>query len=243
MKVIVCIPTYNERDSIAETIRGICDLNREKLIVLVIDDDSPDGTSDIVEEIGRFHPDRIMLIKRERKLGLGSAYNTGFQRALELGAELIVEMDADGSHDPGDLPALIDSISGDVDLVVGSRRITGGRIVGWGMHRYIMSWGAMWFSRRFLGLKPRDVTSGFRCYRRKVVQKLLAGGISSGGYAFQEETLYRCQQYGFRILEIPITFRERRLGSSKLSWKDVGEFFKVMVRLRIEATARRGRMG
>ena len=148
-------------------------------------------------------------------------------------------MDADGSHDPGDLPALIDYTSGDADLVVGSRRITGGRIVGWGMHRYIMSWGAMWLSRLILGLKPRDVTSGFRCYRRKVVQQLLAGGISSGGYAFQEETLYRCQQHGFRIIEIPITFRERRLGSSKLSWKEVVEFFKVMVRLRIEEVVRR----
>ena len=239
MKVIVCIPTYNERDSIAETIRGIFDLNREELSVIVIDDNSPDGTSAIVQEISTFHPYRVMLIKRDRKLGLGSAYNTGFQRALELGAELIVEMDADGSHDPQDLPALIDSMSGDVDLVVGSRRITGGRIVGWGMHRYIMSWGAMWVSRLILGLKPRDVTSGFRCYRRTVVQKLLAGGISSGGYAFQEETLYRCQQHGFRIIEIPITFRERRLGSSKLSWKEVVEFFKVMVRLRIEEVVRR----
>src|SRR5439155_5156569 len=141
-------------------------------------------------EVSKAYPDRIMLIKRERKLGLGSAYNAGFQRALDLGADLIVWSDADGSHDPGDLPALIDSISGDVDLVVGSRRITGGRIVGWGMHRYIMSWGAMWLSRLFLGLKPRDVTSGFRCYRRNVVRQLLAAGISSGGYAFQEETLY-----------------------------------------------------
>src|SRR5439155_17296061 len=197
MKVVVCIPTYNERDSIAETLGGIFDLNREELSVIVIDDNSPDGTSAIVQEISTFHPYRVMLIKRDRKLGLGSAYNTGFQRALELGAELIVEMDADGSHDPQDLPALIDSMSGDVDLVVGSRRITGGRIIGWGMHRYIMSWGAMWVSRLILGLKPRDVTSGFRCYRSKVVQKLLAGGISSGGYAFQEETLYRCQQHCF----------------------------------------------
>ena len=191
MKVIVCIPTYNERDSIAETIRGIFDLNREELSVIVIDDNSPDGTSDIVQEISRFHPYRVMLIKRDRKLGLGSAYISGFQRALELGAELIVEMDADGSHDPQDLPAVIDSTSGDVDLVVGSRRIRGGRIIGWGMHRYMMSWGAMCFSRLILGLKPRDVTSGFRCYRRNVVRQLMAGGISSGGYAFQEETLYR----------------------------------------------------
>src|SRR5437773_11897050 len=121
MKVIVCIPTYNERDSIAETIRGIFDLNREELSVIVIDDNSPDVTSDIVQEISRFHPYRVMLIKRDRKLGLGSEYIRGFKRAMELGAELIVEMDADGSHDPQDLPAVIDSTSGVVDLVVGSR--------------------------------------------------------------------------------------------------------------------------
>ncbi len=144
MKVIVCIPTYNERDSIAETIRGICDLNREKLSVIVIDDNSPDGTSDIVEESSRFHPDRVMLIKRERKLGLGSAYNTGFQRALELGAELIVEMDADGSHDPGDLPALIDSISGDVKT---TRR-------------------NLWLS--LLSQKGRPKTSGRRDFQRRI---------------------------------------------------------------------------
>jgi dolichol-phosphate mannosyltransferase len=180
-----------------------------------------------------------MLIKRERKLGLGSAYSAGFQRALDLGADLIVEMDADGSHDPGDLPVLIDSLVRDVDVVVGSRRIKGGRIVGWGIHRHIMSWSAMWLSRVILGLKPRDVTSGFRCYRRNVVQQFLAVGISSGGYAFQEETLYRCQQYGFRILEMPITFRERRLGSSKLSWNDVVEFFKVMLRLRVGGCVRK----
>jgi len=239
MKVVVCIPTYNERDSIAETIRGIFDLNREELSVIVVDDNSPDRTSDVVEEVSRSRPGRLVLIKREAKLGLGSAYSVGFGKALELGADLIVEMDADGSHDPRDLPALIDSVDRDVDLVVGSRRMRGGRIVGWGMHRYIMSWGAMWLSRLILGLKPRDVTSGFRCYRKDVVQQILATGISSGGYAFQEETLYRCQQYGFRILEIPITFRERRLGLSKLSWKDVGEFFKVMTRLRLEGRVRK----
>ncbi len=234
MKIAVCIPTYNERESIDRVIQGIFNLSYEELSVIVIDDNSPDGTSAVVEEIARRYPDRITLIKRDGKMGLGSAYKAGFQMALELEAELIVEMDADGSHDPGELPKLIDAAAGDFDLAIGSRRMPGGRIIGWGIHRHLMSSGAMWFSRIILGLKPRDVTSGFRCYRRNVVRQLLALGISSGGYAFQEEILYRCQQRGFRITEVPVTFRERRFGSTKLSWKDVGEFFKVMLRLRFQ---------
>jgi dolichol-phosphate mannosyltransferase len=234
VKIAVCIPTYNERESIGQTIEGIFSLDREDLLIIVIDDHSPDGTSAVVEEIGKRYPDRIVLIRRDSKLGLGSAYKTGFRKSLELGAELIVEMDADGSHDPRDLPALIDAATRDFDVAIGSRRIAGGRIVGWGVHRRLMSWGAMWVSRLILGLKPRDVTSGFRCYRKDVVRQLLAMGVSSGGYAFQEETLYRCQQLGARIVEVPITFRERRFGSTKLSWKDVGEFFKLMLLLKFQ---------
>ncbi len=234
MKVVVCIPTYNERESIRWIVEEIFNLSVEELFVVVIDDNSPDGTSAVVEEIAKRYPHKVRLIQRREKLGLGSAYKAGFQMALELEAELIVEMDADGSHDPKELPKLIAPAAGDFDLVIGSRRIPGGRIIGWGIHRRLMSSGAMWFSRIILGLKSRDVTSGFRCYRRGVVRKLLAVGISSGGYAFQEETLYRCQQHGFRIAEVPITFRERRFGSTKLSWKDIAEFFKVMLRLRFQ---------
>jgi dolichol-phosphate mannosyltransferase len=234
VKIAVCIPTYNEKESIGQTIQGIFSLNREDLVIVVIDDNSPDGTSAVVEEIAKGYPDKIVLIKRDRKLGLGNAYKAGFQMALELGVELIVEMDADGSHDPTDLPALIDAVTRDFDVAIGSRRIAGGRIVGWGVHRYLMSWGAMWISRVILGLKPRDVTSGFRCYHKNLVQQLLATGVSSGGYAFQEETLYLCQQSGARIVEVPITFRERRFGSTKLSWKDVGEFFKLMLLLKFQ---------
>jgi len=234
MKVAVCIPTYNERESIGQTIQEIFALDRKGLLVIVIDDNSPDGTSAVVEEIARRYPDRIVLIKRNGKLGLGSAYKAGFQKALELGADLIVEMDADGSHDARDLPMLIDTATRGGDLAIGSRWTAGGRVLGWGIHRYFMSRGAMWFSKIILGLKAQDVTSGFRCYRRDVIRQLLAMRISSGGYAFQEETLYRCQQAGFQIVEIPITFRERRFGSTKLSWKDVREFFKVMLILRFQ---------
>ena len=234
MKVAVCIPTYNERESIGQTIQEIFALDRKGLFVIVIDDNSPDGTSAVVEEIARRYPDRIVLIKRNGKLGLGSAYKAGFQKALELGADLIVEMDADGSHDARDLPMLIDTATRGGDLAIGSRWTTGGRVLGWGIHRYFMSRGAMWFSKIILGLKAQDVTSGFRCYRRDVIRQLLAMRISSGGYAFQEETLYRCQQAGFQIVEIPITFRERRFGSTKLSWKDVREFFKIMLILRFQ---------
>jgi dolichol-phosphate mannosyltransferase len=182
MKVAVCIPTYNERDSVGQTIREIFALDHKGLFVIVIDDNSPDGTSAVVEQLAGRYPDRIVLIKRNGKLGLGSAYKAGFQKALELGADLIVEMDADGSHDPRDLPTLIDAAARG-DLAIGSRWIAGGRVLGWGIHRYLMSRGAIWFSKMILRLKVQDVTSGFRCYRRDVIRHLVAMGISSGGYA------------------------------------------------------------
>lgn len=236
MKIAVCVPTYNERESIGETIRAIFALNLNHILIIVIDDNSPDQTSAVVEEFSNHYPDKVILLKRGRKLGLGSAYKAGFQKALEMGAELIVEMDADGSHDARFLPALLDAVIKEFDVAIGSRRIAGGKIVGWGIHRHLMSWGAACISRIILGLNARDVTSGFRCYRKSVIRLLLTVGLSSGGYAFQEEILYRCQEYGLRIAEIPITFRERRFGSTKLSWRDVGEFFKVMLLLRFQKT-------
>lgn len=237
LTTVICIPTYNERESIVQTVTEVLDLNRPEISVMVVDDNSPDGTCEVVEEARKLYPGRILLIKRDGKLGLGSAYRVAFSKALELGADLIVEMDADGSHDPRELPKLIDAVPRECDVAIGSRRIPGGRTIGWGTHRQLMSRGAMWVSRTILGLRPYDVTSGFRCYHRKVVEKLLAIGISSGGYAFQEETLFLCQQHGFRIAEIPITFRERRFGKSKLSWKDVAEFFRLMLFLRFKRKA------
>jgi dolichol-phosphate mannosyltransferase len=172
----------------------------------------------------------IKLIKRPGKLGLGSAYISGFGLALQTGAELILEMDADLSHDPHDLPRLI-ATAAEADLVIGSRKIPGGDVVGWSPARKFMSAGAMFFSRALLRLKAKDVTAGFRCFRRQVLESIKLSEIKSNGYAFQEELLYRTQRAGFRIKEIPVIFIDRQTGKSKLSKKDIWEFFAVMIKL------------
>ena len=229
MKTILVIPTYNEKENIEKLITKIFALNISELEILVVYDNSPDGTADIVEQLSEKYP--LHLLKREGKLGLGSAYIAGFKKALSLGADYIFEMDADFSHDPDDIPRMLESAQ-DADLVIGSRKIKGGKVIGWGWTRKFMSNGAMMFSRLLLGLKARDVTAGFRCFRRDVLHALDLDAIKSNGYAFQEELLYRTQKAGFKITEIPVTFVDRQEGKSKLSKKDIIEFFIVMIKLR-----------
>ncbi|MBT3538625.1 polyprenol monophosphomannose synthase [Candidatus Parcubacteria bacterium] len=229
MKTILVIPTYNEKENIEKLITKIFALNISDLEILVVDDNSPDGTANIVERLSNKYD--IHLLKREGKLGLGSAYIAGFKKALGLGADFIFEMDADFSHDPDDVPRMIEAAQ-NADLVIGSRKIKGGGVIGWGWTRKFMSNGAMWFSRILLGLKPRDVTAGFRCFRKKVLESIDIEKIKSNGYAFQEELLYKTQKAGFKITEIPVTFVDRQEGKSKLSKKDIIEFFIVMIKLR-----------
>jgi len=228
MKTILVIPTYNEKENIEKLITKIFALNISDLEILVVDDNSPDGTANIVERLSNKYD--IHLLKREGKLGLGSAYIAGFKKALGLGADFIFEMDADFSHDPDDVPRMIEAAQ-NADLVIGSRKIKGGGVIGWGWTRKFMSNGAMWFSRILLGLKPRDVTAGFRCFRKKVLESIDIEKIKSNGYAFQEELLYKTQKAGFKITEIPVTFVDRQEGKSKLSKKDIIEFI-VMIKLR-----------
>ncbi|PLX29024.1 dolichyl-phosphate beta-D-mannosyltransferase [Candidatus Parcubacteria bacterium] len=228
-KTILVIPTYNEKENIEKLITKIFALNISELEILVVDDNSPDGTASIVEKLSGQFP--IHLLKREGKLGLGSAYIAGFKKALSLGADFIFEMDADFSHDPDDVPRMIEAAQ-HADLVIGSRKIKGGGVIGWGWTRKFMSNGAMWFSRLLLGLKAKDVTAGFRCFRSDVLKTLDLDNINSNGYAFQEELLYKTQKAGFRITEIPVTFIDRQEGKSKLSKKDIIEFFIVMIKLR-----------
>ncbi|KKQ27455.1 MAG: Glycosyl transferase family 2 [Candidatus Magasanikbacteria bacterium GW2011_GWC2_37_14] len=230
MHTIVIIPTYNEAENIAKLVKQIFALNIPELEILVVDDNSPDNTADIIKNL---QPTtyNLKLILRTGKLGLGSAYITGFKKALELGADFIFEMDADFSHDPNDIPRMLEAIQNS-DLVIGSRRIAGGKIVGWNWWRQFMSSGAMWLSRLLLGLKPLDVTAGFRCFRRQVLEKINLTKITSNGYAFQEELLYRTQLAGFKITEIPVTFVDRQLGKSKLNKKDIWEFFVTLVKLK-----------
>lgn len=231
MNIYIIIPTYNERDTIATTITTIMD-SIEHTSVIVVDDNSPDGTSSIVQRLMNQYPHRISLIQRQGKLGLGSAYIAGFTSALAKHADIIFEMDADGSHNPHDIPRMVTEIEKGADVVIGSRRITGGAITGWGMHRHMASWGAMTLSRILLGLHTKDVTAGFRAYTATVIRSLSLNNIKSNGYAFQEEMLYRCERAGYNVVEIPVTFTDRVHGVSKLSKKDIIEFFVTLLRLR-----------
>ncbi|MBI2436325.1 MAG: polyprenol monophosphomannose synthase [Candidatus Magasanikbacteria bacterium] len=230
-KKIIVIPTYNEQENIEKLIRKIFALQISNLELLIVDDNSLDGTAQIVGELATNFP--VHLITRAGKMGLGSAYIAGFHQALKLGADYIFEMDADFSHDPDDISRMLEAIE-HADLVIGSRKVPGGKVIGWNMRRKIQSSGAMWFSRTLLGLNAKDVTAGFRCFRRTVLETLNLDAITSNGYAFQEELLYRTQKAGFRISEIPVIFIDRQEGKSKLSTKDIIEFFVVMIKLKFK---------
>ncbi len=232
MKTLVIIPTYNEKENLELIVSGIFSLNLPDLSILVVDDASPDGTGDIADGLAGRYPGKLHVLHRAGKLGLGTAYLEGFRFALARGFEAACEMDADGSHDPEALRQLVAAVAGGADLAIGSRRVSGGRISGWGPHRHLMSWGAMTLSRLALGLKTRDVTAGFRCYGARAVEALLRLPIASNGYAFQEETLYYCEKLGFRIVEIPVVFKDRVRGGSKLSKREIIAFFTTISRLR-----------
>ena len=229
MRVTIVTPTYNERENISKLVPAIFSLKISGLSVIVVDDNSPDGTADVVRELS--HRYSVRVLHRAKKMGIGSAYVAGMSAAIQNGAEAIFEMDADFSHDPQDLPKMLETLN-KCDVVIGSRKIAGGKIIGWGWIRQAMSSGAMWFSRKILGLKTHDVTAGFRCFRAEVLKNINIGSIQSNGYAFQEELLYRVEQKGYRVTEIPVTFVDRQLGKSKLSKKDIIEFFIRMIQLR-----------
>lgn len=230
MQTIIVIPTYNERDNIVNLINDIFLQPIENLSIIVVDDNSPDKTAELVSPLQTVYPN-LYLIKRYNKLGLGSAYIAGFKKALALGADLIVEMDADYSHDPKDLPRLVETCNDGFYLAIGSRKIKGGKIVGWNLKRKLMSHGAMFVARTFLRLRVKDVTSGFRCFKREVLERINLDNVKSNGYAFQEEMLYRTQKNKFHIKEIPVIFTDRKLGTSKLTNKDIVEFFVTIFRL------------
>lgn len=231
MKPVIVIPTYNERENITRLIPALFDLNIPNLTVIIVDDNSPDETALIAQNFQEKYP--VHVIKRQRKLGLGTAYLAGFKKALALKADAVLEMDADFSHDPADVPRLLAGLT-TADMTIGSRRTHGGKIIGWGLYRHLTSWIAMFVSRLLLNFKTKDVTAGFRAYRRQVLETVLQRPILSNGYAFQEEILYIVEKNGFLITEIPVIFTDRTVGKSKLSRADIWEFFKVMKRLRRE---------
>lgn len=232
MKTFVIIPTYNERENIVNLISEIFVQQIPDLNIIVVDDNSPDKTAEAVAQAQTVYPGKLYLINRYHKLGLGSAYIAGFKKALALGADLLIEMDADFSHDPKDLPRLIEGCADGFDLTIGSRKINGGSVIGWNLRRKLMSNGAMYFSRFLLGLKTKDVTAGFRCFKRHVLEKIGLDNIKSNGYAFQEELLYRTEKLGFTVKEVPVIFKDREVGQSKLGKKEIKEFFIIIFKLR-----------
>jgi dolichol-phosphate mannosyltransferase len=231
----VCLPTYNERENLEQMVR---ELGRHDVRVLVIDDDSPDGTGAIADDLAAELP-YVRVLHRPRKEGLGPAYVAGFRAALADGAELVLEMDCDFSHVPADVPRLI-AAAAEADLVLGSRYVRGGRIANWGMLRRLVSAGGSLYARVLLGSKIRDLTGGFKCYRRAVLERIDLDAVSSRGYAFQIETTYRALRAGFRVVEIPITFVDREAGGSKMSRAIVLEAVWKVPALRLAAL--RGRL-
>ena len=212
---MICLPTYNERENLEPMVAALRGLDLEDLHVLVIDDNSPDGTGAIADRLAAAD-ERVQVLHREHKEGLGPAYLAGFRRALELGADLVFELDCDFSHDPADVPRLAGAAE-NADLVLGSRYVRGGGTRNWGFVRRFVSRGGSLYAQVLLQVGLRDLTGGFKCYRRKVLETIDLDGISSLGYAFQIETTYRALRAGFRVVEVPITFSDREVGGSKMS--------------------------
>lgn len=230
---VVIIPTYNERENVENIIRAVFSL-KHPFSVLIIDDGSPDGTSEIVEKLQSEFSERLFLLKRKGKLGLGTAYIAGFKWALEKDFEYIFEMDADFSHDPNDLVRLWAACAEDgADLAIGSRYSDGVNVVNWPMGRVLMSYFASVYVRFITGMKIMDATAGFKCYRRKVLSSLKLDEIRFKGYAFQIEMKFRTWKGKFNIVEVPIIFRDRTRGSSKMSGGIFTEAFIGVIRLRL----------
>jgi dolichol-phosphate mannosyltransferase len=210
---LVCLPTYNERENLEPMLRALVPLG---VRVLVIDDNSPDGTGEIAERLAD-ELEGVSVLHRERKEGLGPAYLAGFREALRTDADFVLEMDCDFSHDPADVRRLVAACEAGADLALGSRYVAGGGTLNWGRGRRIVSAGGSLYARTLLGVTIRDLTGGFKCFRRRVLERLDLDAIHSKGYAFQIEMTYRALRAGFRVVEVPITFVDRRHGQSKMS--------------------------
>ena len=230
------VPTYDEADTIEALVTAVREALPAPRHILVVDDSSPDGTGQIADRLAAEHDD-VSVLHRPGKQGLGPAYLAGFSAALEGGAELIVQMDADLSHDPAELPRLVEAAQ-DADLVVGSRYVPGGRVTDWGRGRLAISrWGSR-YARAVLGIDVSDMTSGFKCWRRTALEAINPATVGSQGYAFQIETTYRAHRAGLRVVEVPITFRDRRVGESKMTAAIVAEAAWRVPELRLRGPRR-----
>ena len=240
MRAMVCLPTSNERENLEPMVRALgeqLDIERDK--VLVVDDNSPDGTGRAADALADELP-WVEVLHRPGKAGLGPAYIAGFRRALAAGAELVLEIDCDFSHDPKDVPRLIASCEAGADLTLGSRWVKGGGTVNWGTGRTLVSRGGSIYARTILGVGVRDLTGGFKCFRRAVLEGIDLDAIAAKGYGFQIEATYRALRAGFKVVEIPITFVDRRVGESKMDGSIVVEAMLQVPALRYRAL--RGRL-
>ncbi len=220
-RALVCVPTYDERENVEAIARAILEATPEEVDVLVIDDSSPDGTGEIADAIAAREP-RVRVLHRPGKEGLGKAYLAGFAWALARGYALVLEMDADFSHNPRYLPEML-GLAQRAELVIGSRNVKGGGTVNWGIGRKLLSRGGSLYARTILGLAVRDLTAGFKCFHREVLEAIDLDTVQCSGYAFQIELTYRAIKKGFRVAELPIVFEDRRVGRSKMSRRIVLE--------------------
>ena len=234
-RALVCLPTYDERENLEPITRAILQATPE-VEVLVIDDNSPDGTGELADRLAAGEP-RLHVLHRPGKAGLGKAYLAGFAWALERGFELVLEMDADFSHNPSYLPRMLE-LAGEADLVLGSRNVAGGGTLNWGVGRKLLSRGGSFYARTILGVRVRDLTGGFKCFRRQVLEAIDLPTVECSGYAFQIELTYRALRKGFRVVETPIVFEDRRVGQSKMSRRIVLEAITKVWSIRRSSFAR-----
>ncbi|ATD70917.1 MULTISPECIES: polyprenol monophosphomannose synthase [Gordonia] len=237
---LVVVPTFNERDNLPVIVERL-QAALPGVHLLVVDDSSPDGTGDVADELARKDEPagRVHVMHRQEKDGLGKAYLAGFAWGLGRDYPVIVEMDADGSHAPEQLHRLFDAINAGADLVIGSRYVSGGKLVNWPKHREFLSRGANTYARLALGAKVHDITAGFRAYRRSVLEKIQLDTVESAGYCFQIDLAWRTVQAGFDVREVPITFTERELGVSKMSGGVMSEAFTMVARWGIQSRLER----
>jgi dolichol-phosphate mannosyltransferase len=233
-RAVVCLPTYNERENLEAMVRALGEvLDTSQDGVLVIDDRSPDGTGEIADRLAA-ELSWLSVLHREHKEGIGPAYLAGFKQLLPQDVELLLEMDCDFSHDPADVPRLIEA-AGDADLVLGSRYVPGGGTENWGLLRRFISRGGCLYAQVLLGVPVRDLTGGFKCFRRQALEAIGLNALSAHGYAFQIETTFRVLRAGLRVKEVPIRFTERRAGASKMTWSIVAEAMWKVPLLRLRA--------
>jgi dolichol-phosphate mannosyltransferase len=231
MRVIVVIPTYNERDNLSLLVKKLHGIV-PRVHILIVDDNSPDGTGEVAEDLSRAYPGRIFALHRSAKSGLGRAYVAGFRYALEAGYDVVLQMDADLSHDPAYIPAMLEKVL-DADLVLGSRYVRGINVVNWGLERLLLSKSASLYVRLVTQMPVTDATGGFKCWRRNVLEAIGLNSVFSNGYLFQVEMTYKAFRKGFRIAEAPIIFYERDLGRSKMDYRVILEALWGVLRLRL----------